>query len=582
MDFGIDIGSRQPFNRAMFRIFCNLLVPGTLMLSVLAAQAQSPSPAGEFDVLIRNGTVYDGSGGAGRAADVALRGDRIAGVGDFKNSKARLTIDAHGLAVAPGFINMLSWSTESLIADGRSQSEIRQGVTTEIMGEGVSMGPVNERIRERMLREQKDIRYEISWTTLAEYLHFLEKRGVSCNVASFIGATTIREYVIGLDDKAPTPEQLEQMRALVRQEMEAGALGIGTSLIYPPAFYAKTPELIELCKVAAEYQGKYISHMRSEGNQLLEALDELIQISREAKIPAEVYHIKAAGKSNWPKLEPLLAKIEAAQKEGLKITADMYAYPAAGTGLDACLPPWTQDGGYPALFQRLRDPATRKKIAHEVKTPSDTWENLYLAAGSPEKILLVGFKTEKLKPLTGKSLAEVAKMRGQDPIETIMDLIAEDESRIESIYFLMSEENLRKEMAKPWISFGSDEASQAPEGVFLKSNPHPRAYGNFARVLGKYVREEKVISLGEAIRRLSALPAANLGLDHRGRLEEGMFADVVVFDPAKIGDRATFARPHQYAVGMKDVFVNGEQVLKDGEHTGAKPGRALSGPGKIR
>ncbi|MDQ3546778.1 MAG: amidohydrolase family protein, partial [Verrucomicrobiota bacterium] len=378
------------------------------------------------------------------------------------------------------------------------------------------------------------------------------------------------------------PEQLEEMRRVVRDAMEEGALGIGSSLIYAPAFYAKTEELIELCKVAAQYKGKYISHLRSEGNQLLEAFDELLRISREAKIPAEVYHIKAAGKSNWPKLDALLAKIEAAQKEGLKITADMYTYTAAGTGLDACLPPWTAEGGYPALFKRLRDPATREKIAREVKTPSDAWENLYLAASSPEKILLVGFKSEKLKPLTGKSLAEVAKMRGKDPVETIMDLIAEDESRIESIYFLMAEENIRKELAKPWISFGSDEASQAPEGVFLKSNPHPRAYGNFARVLGKYVREEKVISLGEAVRRMSALPAANLGLDHRGRLEEGMFADVVVFDPAKVGDRATFEKPHQYAVGMKDVFVNGQQVLKDGEHTGAKPGRALWGPGKTR
>ena len=348
-----------------------------------------------------------------------MRGDRIAGVGDFKDARARLTIDARGLAVAPGFINMLSWATESLIADGRSQSEIRQGVTTEIMGEGVSMGPVNERVRERMLREQKDIRYEITWTTLADYLRFLEKRGVSCNVASFIGATTIREHVIGLEDKAPTPAQLEQMRALVRQEMEAGALGIGTSLIYPPAFFAKTEELIELCKVAAQYQGKYISHMRSEGNQLLEAFDELLRISREAKIPAEVYHIKAAGKANWPKLDELFTRIEAAQKEGLKITADMYTYPAAGTGLDACLPPWTQEGGYPALFKRLRDPETRKKIAAEVTTPSDKWENLYLAAGSPEQILVVGFKSEELKPLTGKSLAEVAKMRGKDPVETI-------------------------------------------------------------------------------------------------------------------------------------------------------------------
>jgi N-acyl-D-amino-acid deacylase len=363
--------------------------------------------------------------------------------------------------------------------------------------------------------------------------------------------------------------------------MEAGALGIGTSLIYPPAFYAKTEELIALCKVAAKYQGRYISHLRSEGNQLLEGLDELIRISREANIPAEIYHIKAAGKSNWPKLDQMLAKVKKARKEGLRITADMYVYPAAGTGLDACLPPWTEDGGYPALFKRLRDPATREKIAEEVRTASDAWENFYLGAGSPERIILSGFKSEKLKPLTGKTLAEIAKTRGKDPVETIMDLIPEDESRIDTIYFLMSEENVRKELKEPWISFGSDEASQAPEGVFLKSNPHPRAYGNFARVLGKYVREEKLVSLPEGVRRLSALPATNLGLDHRGLLKEGMFADIVVFDPATISDRATFDKPHQYAVGMKHVFVNGTQILKDGEHTGAKPGRALAGPGKI-
>jgi len=552
-----------------------------MLATEMGAQNSPPSQA-PFDVVIKNGVVYDGTGGEGREVDVALRGDRIAGVGDFKNSPAKLVIDARGLAIAPGFINMLSWSNESLIADGLSQSEIRQGVTTEIMGEGDSMGPVNDRVREEMLREQRDIHYKVEWATLADYLRYLEKRGVSCNVASFIGATTIRKNVIGYEDKQPTPQQLDQMRALVQKEMEAGALGIGTSLIYPPAFYAKTPELIELCKVAARYKGKYISHMRSEGNQLLEAVDELIRISREANIPAEIYHIKAAGKSNWPKVDALLAKIEAAQKEGVKITADMYTYTAAGTGLDACLPPWTEDGGYPALFKRLRDPATREKIAAEVKTPSDAWENLYLAAGSPENILVVGFKSEKLKPLTGKSLAEVAKMRGKDPVETIMDLLAEDESRIDTIYFVMSEENVRKEIAKPWISFGSDESSQAPEGVFLKSNPHPRAYGNFARVLGKYVRDEKVISLGEAVRRLSALPATNLGLDHRGFIQEGMFADVVVFDPATIADRATFAQPHQYSVGMKQIFVNGVQVLKDGEHTGAKPGRALWGPGKVR
>ena len=554
----------------------------TIVLAMLAQErSQSPAPA-DFDVIIRGGTVYDGTGAAPRQADVAIRGDRIAAIGDLNTARARTIVDAKGLAVAPGFINMLSWSTESLIQDGRSQSEIRQGVTTEIMGEGESMGPVNDRVREHMLRAQTDIKYDIKWNTLAEYLQYLEKRGISCNVASFLGATTVREYVIGFEDKAPTPEQLDQMRELVRKEMEAGALGIGTSLIYPPAFYASTDELIELCKVAAKYQGKYISHMRSEGNQLIEALDELLRIAREANIPAELYHIKAAGQENWSKEDELLPRIERAQKEGLNVRANMYTYTAAGTGLDACLPPWSEDGGYPALFKRLRDPATREKIKAEVKIDSDKWENLYLAAGSPDKILLVGFKSDKLKPLTGKTLAEVAKMRGKDPIDTMMDLIAEDESRIGTIYFVMSEDNVKKEVAKAWISFGSDEASQAPEPPFTKSNPHPRAYGNFARVLGKYVRDEKVIPMKEAIHRLSGLPATNLGLDHRGFVKAGMFADVVVFDPATIADHATFEKPHQYAVGMKHVFVNGVQVIKDGEHTGAKPGRALWGPGKVK
>ena len=554
----------------------------TIVLAMLAQErSQSPAPA-DFDVIIRGGTVYDGTGAAPRQADVAICGDRIAAIGDLNTARARTIVDAKGLAVAPGFINMLSWSTESLIQDGRSQSEIRQGVTTEIMGEGESMGPVNDRVREHMLRAQTDIKYDIKWNTLAEYLQYLEKRGISCNVASFLGATTVREYVIGFEDKAPTPEQLDQMRELVRKEMEAGALGIGTSLIYPPAFYASTDELIELCKVAAKYQGKYISHMRSEGNQLIEALDELLRIAREANIPAELYHIKAAGQKNWSKEDELLPRIERAQKERLNVRANMYTYTAAGTGLDACLPPWSEDGGYPALFKRLRDPATREKIKAEVKIDSDKWENLYLAAGSPDKILLVGFKSDKLKPLTGKTLAEVAKMRGKDPIDTMMDLIAEDESRIGTIYFVMSEDNVKKEVAKAWISFGSDEASQAPEPPFTKSNPHPRAYGNFARVLGKYVRDEKVIPMKEAIHRLSGLPATNLGLDHRGFVKEGMFADVVVFDPATITDRATFEKPHQYAVGVKHVFVNGVQVIKDGEHTGAKPGRALWGQGKVK
>ncbi len=557
----------------MPRLFLVAFVTWTI---AVAARAQ------DFDVIIKGGAVYDGTGGEAQRVDLAIKGDRIAGLGDFKDASAKTIVNASGLAVAPGFINMLSWSTESLIQDGRSQSEIRQGVTTEIMGEGFSMGPLNDEMKKRMLQEQGDIKFAIKWNTLAEYLRYLEQHGISCNVASFLGAATVREYVIGYEDKQPTPQQLDQMRELVRNEMEAGALGIGTALIYPPAFYAKTEEIIELCKVAAKYKGKYISHMRSEGNQLFESFDELLRIAREANIPAELYHIKAAGQKNWGKIDSLLSRIESAQKEGLNVRANMYTYTAGATGLDACFPPWTEDGGYPALFKRLRDPATREKIKAEVKIDSDKWENLYLATGSPDKILLVAFKSEKLKPLTGKTLAEVAKMRGKDPIDTAMDLVAEDESRVGTVYFMMAEENVKKEIAKPWISFGSDEASEAPEGVFLKSNPHPRAYGNFARVLGKYVRDEKVITLPEAIRRLSALPATNLGLDHRGFLKEGMFADVVVFDPATIADHATFEKPHQYATGVKHVFVNGVQVIKDGEHTGTEPGRALWGPGKVR
>src|SRR5437879_1080415 len=414
------------------------MLPRFFLLVFLTSTIAVAARAQDFDIIIKGGAVYDGTGGEAQRVDLAIKGDRIAGLGDFKDASAKTIVNASGLAVAPGFINMLSWSTESLIQDGRSQSEIRQGVTTEIMGEGESMGPVNDRVREFMLKQQADIKYDIKWNTLAEYLQYLEKRGISCNVASFIGATTIRQCVIGFDNRAPTPQELDQMRKLVRKEMEAGALGIGTSLIYPPAFYAKTEELIELCKVAAKYKGNYISHMRSEGNQLLEAFDELLRISREAGIPAEVYHIKAAGEKNWGKIDNLLSQIEAAQKEGLNVRANMYTYTAAGTGLDACLPPWTEEGGYPALFKRLRDPATREKIAAEVKIDSDKWENLYIGAGSPDNILLVAFKSEKLKPLTGKTLATVAKMRGKDPITTIMDLIAEDESRIGTIYLVMS------------------------------------------------------------------------------------------------------------------------------------------------
>ena len=563
------------------KVLC-LTVLLTLSLTAIAAgQSRAKSQPQSFDIIIRGGTVYDGTGGPPRKADVGIKGDRIAAVGDLTRASAATVVDAKGMAVAPGFINMLAHSETSLIVDPRSLSEIKQGVTTEIFGE-LSMGPLNDEMKRRLREQQGDIKYDIEWTTLSEYLNYLQKRGMTPNVASFIGAATIREYVIGLEDKPPTPAQLDQMRELVRREMEAGALGITTALIYPPAFFAKTDELIELCKVAAKYQGKYTVHMRSEGNQLIEGVQETIHISREAGLPAEIYHLKALGEPNWPKMDQVIQMIEAARRQGVKITADMYTYTAGGTGLDASMPPWVWDGGREAGYKRLQDPATRKKIADAIRTPTNDWENLYLASGSPDRILLASFKTEKLKVYTGKTLAEVARLRGKDPVETIMDLVLEDRSRIGTIYFLMSEDNIKKEIRQPWISFGSDAASIAPEGIFLKSSAHPRAYGNFARLLGKYVREEKVISLAEAVRRLSGLPATNLGLAQRGFLQEGMFADVVVFDPQTIADRATFPDPHQLAVGVKDVFVNGVQVLKDGEHTGAKPGRALWGPGKIK
>ena len=552
-----------------------------LILAVIAPLALAqPLAQAQYDAIVRNGTVYDGTGSAGRRADVAIRGDRIAGIGDFSKAQATTVVDAKGLAVSPGFINMLSWATESLLVDGRSQGDIRQGVTLEVFGEGSSMGPLTDDMKKRMVEQMGDIKYEITWTSLSEYLRELERRGVSTNVASYLGATTVREHVIGLEDKKPTPEQLEAMRTIVRTEMEAGALGIGSSLIYAPAFYASTEELIELCKVAASYRGKYISHMRSEGNRLLEAVEELIRISREANIPAEIYHLKAAGQANWPKMDKVIQMVEQARKQGMKITADMYTYPAGATGLDAAMPPWVLDGGYEAAYKRLADPDTRKKIAQAIITPTNEWENLYLAAGSPERVLLVEFKTEKLKPLTGKTLAEAAKLRGENPVDTIMNLVLEDRTRVGTVYFMMSEDNIRKQLRLPWVSLGSDAGSMAPEPPFTLSSAHPRAYGNFARLLGRYVRDEKIIPLADAVHRMSGLPATNLELQDRGFLREGMFADVVIFDPASIADRATFEKPHQYAVGVKHVFVNGVQVLKDGEHTGAKPGRAVWGPGR--
>ncbi len=545
------------------------------------AQGQSRSQPQSFDIIIKGGTVYDGSGAPPVKADIGIRGDRIAMVGNLSRATAPTIVDAGGLAVAPGFINMLAHSESSLIVDPRSLSELKQGVTTQIFGE-LSMGPLNDEMKQRLRQQQGDIKYDIEWTTVTEYLTFLEKRGISQNVASFIGAATIRENVIGLEDKPPTPAQLDQMRELVRRDMETGALGITTALIYPPAFFAKTEELIELCKVAAKYKGKYTTHMRSEGNQFIEAVQETIRISREAGLPAEIYHLKASGESNWPKMDQVIKMIEDARRQGLKISANMYTYPAGGTGLDAAMPPWVWDGGREAGYKRLQDSATRKKIADAIRTPTNEWENLYLLTGAPERILLASFRSDKLKPFTGKTLAEVAKQRGEDPVDAIMNLVLEDRSRIGTIYFLMSEDNIKKQIRQPWVSFGSDAASIAPEGNFLKSSAHPRAYGNFARLLGKYVRDEKVITLTEAVRRLSGLPATNLGLDHRGFLKQGMFADLVVFDPQTIADRATFENPHQLAVGVKQVFVNGVQVLRDGEHTGAKPGKALWGPGKIK
>jgi N-acyl-D-amino-acid deacylase len=543
--------------------------------------AARPVADDSFDVLIRGGTVYDGSGKAPRRADVGLRGDQIVAVGDLSKATAKVVVDGKDLAVAPGFINMLSWSNESLLADGRGQSELRQGVTTQIMGEGWSMGPLNDAIRKRMKREQTDIKYDLEWASLGDYLRWLERVKVAQNVASFVGATTVREYVLGLENRKPTAAELEQMCKLVEAAMKDGALGVGTALEYAPAYYADTEELIALCKVAAKYKGKYISHMRSEGVELFKGIDELIRISREADIPAEIYHFKAAGRDNWKKMDEAIAEVEKARRDGLKVTANMYPYTAGAAPLTACIPPWASEGGEPAMRRRLRDPDLRPRVVADIRDGKD-WPNFYRNAGSPDNILLVGFKKEEMKRLQGKTLTQIGKERGKDPIETLLDLLIEDESSISTVYFITAEDNIRKLIALPWISFGSDEASQAPEGVFLKSMPHPRAYGCFARVLGKYVREDRLLSLEEAVRKMSHLPATNLGLDRRGLLKEGYFADVVVFDPKTIADKATYEKPHQYAVGVRHVFVNGTAVIKDGEHTGAKPGRALWGPGKSK
>jgi N-acyl-D-amino-acid deacylase len=525
------------------------------------------------DVVIRGGTVYDGEGDSPYAADVAIDGDLIAAVMPAIGDRGRREIDASGLAVAPGFINMLSWAIPSLIADGRAQSDIHQGVTLEVFGEGSSMGPLTDAMRRDQIERQTDIRYDIPWTTLREGLDHLVRLGVSVNVASFVGATTLRVHEVGYDDRPPSDDELERMRRFARDAASDGALGLGSALIYTPGTFASTGELTALAEAAG---GTYISHLRNEGDRLVEAVDELIEIARRARVRGEIYHLKQAGKANWSKLPAVIERVERARAEGLDIAADMYPYTAGATGLNASMPPWVQEGGFRAWLDRLRDPSVRTRLAREMRAPGKDWENLYLAAGGADGVLLASFKNEGLKPLTGKTLAEVAKMRGRSPEETAMDLVVEDESRVGACYFIASEDNVRRQVAIEWMSFGSDEAAPAPEGVFLKSNPHPRAYGTFARMLGHYVRDEELVPLEDAIRRLTSFPAQNLRLDRRGRIARGYFADIVAFDPAAIADRATYSEPHRFATGVVDVFVNGEQVMRSGEHTGARPGRILS------
>lgn len=551
-----------------------------IALTALALDtATNAAPLPTYDVIIRNGTIYDGSGKPGYRGDVAIRGDKILYVGAHARGRATHVVDAKGKAVAPGFINMLSWGVETLIADGRGLSDLHQGFTLEVFGEGESMGPLTPEMKERYEQRQNDIKYPITWTTLGDYLEFLEKRGVSPNVASFIGAATPRVHELGERDVDPNPEQLQRMRGLVHQAMQQGALGVASALIYAPGSYAETPELIALAEEAGRCGGMYISHMRSEGDRVLESVDELIEISRKSGTPAEIYHMKQAGVGNWGKLDAMIAKIEAARAKGQRITADMYTYTAGFTGLDASMPRWVQDGGLEAWIERMKDPSVRARVAEEMRSHQDKWENMMQLAGGPENVLMVAFKSDKLKPLIGKTLAEIARMRGTSPEETAIDLVVEDGSRIGAAYFIMSEDNVKRQVGLPWMSFNTDAEAPTPEGIFLKSNVHPRAYGMVPRLLGKYVRDEKAAVLPDAIRRLTSLPASNLSLKQRGRLKPGYFADVVLFDPTTIQDHATYAKPHQLSTGVSDVFVNGVQVLKDGQHTGAKPGRFVRGPG---
>ena len=533
----------------------------------------------KYDIIIRNGTIYDGSGSAPFMGDLAINADTIAAFGSLGNAHGEMILDAKGLAIAPGFINMQSWASLSLIEDGLSQSDIRQGVTLEVMGEGWSEGPITEAMKKETYENQGDIKYKIEWNTLGEYLDFLEKKGVSCNISSFVGATTLRINALGYENRAPSPEEMALMKKLAKEAMEDGAIGISSALIYAPASFSKTEELIELCKEVSLHNGMYISHLRSEGDLFLEGLSELIEITARAGIKSEIYHLKAAGTENWAKMDQAIKRIDSARSAGLDITTNMYNYTAAGTGLYATMPQWVQEGGHDAWVERLKNPEVRAKVIKEMIAPGKNWENFYYMVGSPENIILGAFKNDSLKYLTGKTLASVAESRKRSAPETVIDLIIHDNSRVSSLFILMNEDNIRKQIALPYMSFGSDEQSLAPEGVFLKSNPHPRAYGNFSRLLGKYVREEKIITLEEAVRRLTSLPATNMKITKRGSLKIGYYADIVVFDPLKISDHATLTKPHQYSTGVSEVFVNGKQVLKNGEHTGAKPGRIVRGPG---
>ncbi|MBX2946849.1 MAG: D-aminoacylase [Cyclobacteriaceae bacterium] len=553
----------------------SLIITGIILLLTTC------STAPEYDVILMGGTIYNGSGEDPFIADIGITGNSISFIGDLSKAKAKTQHDVSGLAVSPGFINMLSWATESLIIDGNAQSDIRQGVTLEVMGEGFSMGPLNDQMKEEMRKDVKrsGLDHEIGWTTLGEYLEFLERSGSAVNVASFVGATTLRIHEMGYANRPPTPEELERMEALARQAMEEGALGIGSSLIYAPASYSSTEELIALCKAASAYKGMYITHMRSEGDNIFSAVNETIRIAREANIPAEIYHLKFAGQRNWNKIDSVINMIEAARREGLRITTDMYTYTAGATGLDASMPTWLQEGGINQWIARMKDPKTRSKALREMREPSEAWENLLLLAGNPDNVLLVGFSNDSLKRFTGMTLKQVADIHKKSAEETAMDLVCADSTRVGTVYFLMKEENVKRQIALPYMSFGSDAEAPATEGHFLKYNPHPRAYGNFSRLIGKYVREEKVITLQEAIRKLTLLPATNLKIEKRGLLQPGYFADIAIFDPAKVQDHATFEKPHQYSTGMVHVFVNGVQVLNDGEHTGAKPGRVVRGPG---